>query len=273
MFSISLPIADTILFSFLSALTSTFFKSRDTSRRRIISKNQAKVQSELARMQGHFLNQFAFELFDMNKNIQKLIKPYKEKVTQSTLSKTIIKALISSEELGHYLSGIAQYSRLHQHAIKVNKKTVNTIKLLERVLNQFEAQISEQMITINSLIDKEAFTLCSDEILLEPILFNLISNAIKYSPSNSTVKITIKKHKKKQCVISVSDNGCGIPKEQQKIIFQKFYRVKNDHVHRIQGNGLGLYLCQYFAEKIGAVIELNSKVNKGSDFLLFLDRA
>jgi signal transduction histidine kinase len=174
--------------------------------------------------------------------------------------------------LKDYLSGIKHYSLLTQKKYEeVKKKRVELKPLLNRILSQFDASIEEKKLQI--VIDQEsACDLWSDEVLLEPILFNLVSNAVKYSPNGSKIQIRITTSGKKFVAIHVRDQGCGIPKEHHERIFEKFYRVQDDNSYKVKGNGLGLYLVRYFGEKIGTRISFWSELGVGTQFSLSVEK-
>lgn len=268
-----IPLADTLIFSIFAAIIGAFWKAQQDARKRALRENHVRMQSELALVQGRFLNRFAFELFDLNQQIEKVLTPHLHAFAKnSTLQNTFLKAIASSAELNEYLSGIKHYSLLTQkRQEEVKKKRVVLKSLFKRILSQFESLIEEKKLRI--IIDQEIFCdVWSDEVLLEPIIFNLISNAIKYSPQNSEIHIRISPHRSKSVAIHVRDQGCGIPKEYHERIFEKFYRVQDDNSHRVKGNGLGLYLVRYFGEKIGTKITFWSEVGLGSQFSLYVEK-
>jgi signal transduction histidine kinase len=268
-----IPIADTFIFSVLAAIIGAFWRAQEDARKRALRMHRVRMQRELALVQGRFLNRFAFELYDMNQQIEKALSPHQSAFPKnSTLQSTFHKAIASSAELNDYLSGIKHYSLLTQkNQEDVKKKRVALKPVLNRILSQFESLIEDKNLRI--IVDQELYCdVWSDEVLLEPIIFNLISNAIKYSPKESNVHIRISGHRKNFVVIHVRDHGCGIPKEHHERIFERFYRVPDDNSHHIKGNGLGLYLVRYFSEKIGTKIRLWSELGVGSQFSLFIEK-
>lgn len=269
---LAIPMANTLIFSILATIISTFWKAQRDHEKHTLRECSMRTQKELSQVQGRFLNRFAFELFDMNQKISQLLEPHQAAfANHNTLSKTFQKALASCSELKEYLMGIKHYSLLTQNSVSVvNKKNFPLEPLLQRILSQFEAHIEEKKIRI-LIENKGIHSVWSDEVLLEPILFNLISNAIKYSPNGGLVTIQVSQ-KRRQIAIDVQDEGCGIAKEYHSLIFEKFFRVRDDHSYRVKGNGLGLYLCHYFAERIGAKIQVESEPNLGSKFSLLLER-
>jgi signal transduction histidine kinase len=110
-----------------------------------------------------------------------------------------------------------------------------------------------------------------DATRLEQVLSNLIGNAIKYSPKGGAVRITgrvLPDH----VVVSVSDEGIGIPVEEQGRIFERFYRVDDVLSRRTAGSGLGLYLAQAIVEAHGGKIWVESAPGRGASFSFSLPR-
>ncbi len=268
-----IPMADTLIFSILAAIIGAFWRAQEDDKRRALRAHGARKQRKLALVQSRFLNRFAFELFDINQQIERILSPHQDSFAgHQLLHSTFQKALSSCAELNDYLSGIKHYSLLNQVQQEIVKKQrVSVEPLLRRILSQFETLIEEKKIRI--VIDEElACDVWSDEVLLEPILFNLVSNALKYSPVGGEVSIRIAPLDYHWVAIYVRDQGCGIPLEYQELIFEKFYRIKDDNSYRVKGNGLGLYLCRYFGDKIGAKIHIESSSAQGSQFSLVVEK-
>jgi signal transduction histidine kinase len=109
------------------------------------------------------------------------------------------------------------------------------------------------------------FSVKIDGELIRQVLSNLIENAIKYSPENSTIKVRTKEGHGK-IKVSVVDEGPGIPPEELDNVFLKFYRSKQVKTSAIKGTGLGLYLAKYFVELHGGSLKAESQIQKGSRF-------
>ena len=99
------------------------------------------------------------------------------------------------------------------------------------------------------------------------IFQNLISNAVKYTPENGNVWISMKLERD-DVLISVRDNGFGIPKGQQSKIFEKLFRADNVQNKEVEGTGLGLYIVKAIIEQSGGKIWFDSEENKGTAFFV-----
>jgi signal transduction histidine kinase len=115
-----------------------------------------------------------------------------------------------------------------------------------------------------------ALTVRGDEELLGALVFNLIDNAIKYSPSEGIVSVQITEHRLGQARLTVRDSGPGIPPEDQVRVFERFFRSRS-RVHG--GSGVGLAIAKRVADLFHIRIELESELGKGTSFHLYFDGA
>jgi signal transduction histidine kinase len=106
----------------------------------------------------------------------------------------------------------------------------------------------------------------ADPDRLRQVLTNLVSNAVKYSPSGDSIVVRARERGAQHIVIEVVDHGLGIPAEQIGKLFQKFARVRTDEHLKVSGTGLGLYICRLIVEGHGGQIWVESEPGKGSTF-------
>jgi two-component system sensor histidine kinase VicK len=122
-------------------------------------------------------------------------------------------------------------------------------------------------------IDPKITFIKGDQSKLRQVLQNLVGNAVKYSPRGGKVTITVDDYSPEQILISVSDQGMGIPKEQVDKLFQKFSRVDSGETREIKGAGLGLWICREVVEAHGGKIWIESELGNGTTFKLTLNKA
>ncbi len=165
------------------------------------------------------------------------------------------------------VNDILDFSRLEAGNVKVVKEKTNIIPLIECEIKSLQVLAEEKNITFSLIKEPNLPEIPINADSIERALNNLLSNAIKYSPENGRIKVRAEIARDPQFVeVSVEDQGCGIPEEHQKKIFERFYRVEND-THTVKGTGLGLHLVKITIEKHhqGQVF-VKSKPNEGSTF-------
>ena len=101
------------------------------------------------------------------------------------------------------------------------------------------------------------------------LFFNLLDNAIRYTPSGGIVSVSVEREGD-TAVVAISDSGIGIPEEHIPHIFERFYRVDKARSQAEGGAGLGLSICQHIAQSHGGRIKVESKLREGSTFSVFL---
>ncbi|OLD84573.1 MAG: hypothetical protein AUF64_01230 [Chloroflexi bacterium 13_1_20CM_54_36] len=154
--------------------------------------------------------------------------------------------------------------RSEQFEIK-HKENVNIIQLVQHVLEQYIDSKHE----INLITRDDEIIVNSDEGRIEQVLNNLVGNAVKYSPAGKPIEVRVERDKH-EVTIAVRDEGVGISEEQQRHIFERFYRVHNDANAAIEGLGLGLYIAHEIVVRHGGRMWLESKPGKGSAFYFSL---
>ena len=114
------------------------------------------------------------------------------------------------------------------------------------------------------------YIIFSNKEMVKEIFINLIENAIKYTPKNGIIVVTLF-YENEQLLVSIKDNGSGIPKEEHENIFKKFYRLKNSNENE-NGYGLGLSIVKAILNILKIPIKLNSSLGEGSEFILIFDK-
>ena len=137
-----------------------------------------------------------------------------------------------------------------------------------RVLSALKPLADKRFIIFSAIFLAEPVILKADESKIESVISNLVNNAIKFTPENGTVNISVHLQAR-QLFISVTDTGLGIPKESLPRVFDRFYRVYRPGV-QIQGTGLGLAIVKEYVAMHGGRIEVESEEGKGSNFTVIL---
>ena len=140
--------------------------------------------------------------------------------------------------------------------------------MLNNTINGILAPLEKKGIelTVNC---PEGLTIFHDSRWTSEALFNLLDNAVKYTPAGGSIHISVQNWEM-YLKIDVSDTGRGIPEQEQSTIFKRFYR--EEAVHEVDGIGIGLYLAREIITMHGGYIMVTSEVGKGSVFSVFLPR-
>lgn len=165
------------------------------------------------------------------------------------------------------VNDILDFSRLEAGNVNVDKEKTNIVPVIEQQIKSMQVLAEEKNITFSIIKEPDLPEISINVESIERALNNLLSNAIKYSPINGRIKVRAELARDPNFVeVSVEDQGCGIPEEHQKKIFERFYRVEND-THTVKGTGLGLHLVKITIEKHhkGEVF-VKSKCGDGSTF-------
>ena len=173
-----------------------------------------------------------------------------------------------AQKLEFLIQALTKLSRLETNILEVVPVKNQVKPLLESAVEEIRKKAEKKEIQIKIEMDFEAEAVF-DRKWTEEALYNLLDNAVKYSPAGSEVLISTKLYVM-WCVIAVSDRGRGISEEEIPKIFGRFYRAKE--VQQEEGVGIGLYLVREILQKEGGFIKVNSEVGKGSTFLCYLPR-
>lgn len=174
----------------------------------------------------------------------------------------------SSDDLLKFINAILQYGRIESQGIALHKQSKDINHLLTEVIKKHEFLAKVKKIKIETEFEP-LFPIGVDPELIKQVFSNLLENAIKYSPEESTVSVKSREDQN-QVFIDFIDQGLGIPSEDLPNIFMKFFRTHSVKTSTIKGSGLGLYLAQYFTELHQGKITVQSRLHKGSHFTVQL---
>jgi K+-sensing histidine kinase KdpD len=172
-------------------------------------------------------------------------------------------AATSAEALATMVDNLLELSRFQANRLSIQAEHTSIKLIVESVVRRLGSRSAIHHLAID--FPSELPAAMVDAIRIERVLHNLVENAIKYSPDGGEVKI-FGYHQHPQLVIGVSDQGIGIPPEDQPRLFQSFERLEVQERHDIAGIGLGLKVCQILVEAHGGRIWLESTPGSGSTF-------
>ncbi len=175
----------------------------------------------------------------------------------------------SNERMVKLVNSLLNISRIESGRLMISPTPTNLGDLINSITKEVDSEIKTKNQQLNISLEPNLPIINIDPSLISEVYLNLISNAIKYSPINSPIKVTA--YPKENFIISqVTDNGCGIPGKDQSRIFEKFFRTDKSVKVSTDGNGLGLYLVKAIVESSGGKIWFESEEDKGTSFFFSL---
>ncbi|HYN02248.1 MAG TPA: HAMP domain-containing sensor histidine kinase [Vicinamibacteria bacterium] len=174
-----------------------------------------------------------------------------------------------SRRLTQLINNILDFSRIEAGRKEYRLVRTDLAAVVRDVVDAYRFPIEHQGFTLDLAVAEDLPEMETDPEALSQALINLLNNALKYSPEKKTIAVSVRREGDR-VLVSVADRGIGIPKAEQKRIFEKFYRVESSLVHTTKGSGLGLALVQHITEAHGGRVELLSAPGEGSTFTLSL---
>ncbi len=176
-----------------------------------------------------------------------------------------------NRRLNGQVEKVLQLARIERDNFRLNLERLDLHELLNNIIRNTEVNAARQngVLTSNLLADETIIE--ADRTHLTNILYNLLDNALKYCREKPIIHIrTVEEDNR--IVLSISDEGLGIPKEYHSKVFDKFYRVPTGNVHNVKGFGLGLFYIKNICDAHGWRIHLDSKVNEGTTIRIYIGR-
>ncbi len=171
--------------------------------------------------------------------------------------------------LKHHVERVLQMAQLDKEDIELRKELINVHQLIQDAVGNVSVLLQEKQGTITTDLNASIYQVKVDKLHFTNALNNLLDNAIKYCSTIPEIRIRLFNQENK-IGIEIRDNGMGILPENQKRIFQKFYRVPTGNVHDVKGFGLGLSYVNTIVEEHKGEIKLSSEIGKGSIFTVFI---
>lgn len=228
-------------------------KSLEEERDEFISVVSHELRTPIAIAEGNISNaQFIVDKKTGNEDIKQTLNVAHEQVVF----------------LAGMINDLATLSRAERGVLKVEPEPINTYELVQDLANTYEEDAAKKDLKIQTDIDPHLELLNSSRLYVREVLQNFITNAIKYTEKGS---ITIgAKHHESGVIFEVSDTGIGISKTDQERVFDKFFRSEDYRTRANSGTGLGLYVTMKLARLIHAEITLDSELNHGSTFSIYI---
>ncbi len=170
--------------------------------------------------------------------------------------------------LSGLINDLATLSRAERGKLTLDVETVNAHTLVEELIKNYSPEAEAKKLTLTATLDPNLEALQTSKLYVREILQNFITNAIKYTETGG---ITVGARNKQGGIeFSVADTGIGISKSDQEKVYDKFFRSEDYRTRENNGTGLGLYVTMKLARLVHAEISLQSELNRGSTFIVFI---
>jgi len=228
--------------------------------------------AEVSRMKSEFVSVVSHQLRSPLSNlrwaIEFLLSGRADAITEKQLE--YFKILEeNSDRMRELVADLLIVSKLQEGTLPFKKEEVSWAEIIQKAIAETEIFAKASHVTISFKEEKKAPHIITDPGQLKLVVSNLLDNAIRYSsgvkPGQVELELT---EKGKNLFLEIKDNGIGIPQNDQKYIFQKFFRSSNILKRQTEGSGLGLYIAKSIIEKLGGKINFKSQEGVGSTFWL-----
>jgi two-component system sensor histidine kinase/response regulator len=254
--------------SILLLKVKTFYRIYEQSRKLIEIQNALLAEIEFRKQAEYKKDEFISIASHELKTPLTSVKGYVQLLERSigrgdveTVKKHLQKAQTQLEKLNNLIADLLDISKIESGKLKFNKQYFHIDDMLKNIVEIMHQSFPDFNIIINGQVNKEVF---GDEMRIEQVVINFLTNAIKYSPGTSEVMINVQE-KNDQIYVGVRDHGIGIGAEEQKSLFEKFYRVEETALH-FQGLGIGLYISSEIIRRHGGEVGVQSTLGEGSEF-------
>lgn len=224
-----------------------------------------KASEELEQLKTNFVSMMSHDLKTPIAKIQAICDRLLSRAVgsgkQEGLTEDLKNLRRSSDDLHRYIQSILQITKIEARDFSIQKEPLDLNEAIERVAQRLAPLAHEKNLKLDVRLEP-LFSIEADPTLIDEMILNLIENAIKYTPTGGRVSVS-STETEDRVVLTVSDNGPGIPPEDQDAVWNKFTRGRSAH-SSASGSGLGLYLVKYFVELHGGTVFLSSTPGQGT---------
>jgi len=228
-------------------------------------------QKKLSIIKNDFINNMTHELKTPISTISlasQMLHDNSVSNTPKTIEHISSVILQESKRLSFQVEKVLQMAVFNEGRLKLKFKEFHFNDLVSNVILNFELRVKNKGGKLGADLTAQNDLIKGDEVHVTNVIFNLLDNAVKYSRTEPEIEIKTE-NKGNYLLVSIRDNGIGIPKEHIDQIFERFFRVPTGNVHDVKGFGLGLSYVKKIIESHQGKIKVESVVNKGTKFILY----
>ena len=238
---------------------------------KLLAEYNGKVAEYASRAKSEFLARMSHEMRTPMNAIMGMLQVIKMRGTPDNIQQYFDKIDSSSAHLLSIIDDLLDVSSTEYGSFKLNEAVFNFNTLISGISSSTRHSASEKQQTFISNIDPSIpASLIGDEKNMRRVLFNLLANAVKFTPENGEIKLDVSilesDDKTITLQIDITDNGMGMTKEQQEMLFELFEQVDGSNTRKYSGIGIGLPLSKSIANMMHGDISVVSEINNGSKF-------
>lgn len=194
-----------------------------------------------------------------------LLASYSAEMNSEEIRETAQNIYRAAGNVYNLLVNLLEWSRFQTGKLEVKKTQFNLCEIVNQILELYSEQLEKKKLNLTKKCDDTCYVF-ADKYMIESVVRNLISNAIKFTPIGRSIEVNCQNLNDDFAQFSVKDQGVGIPTEIQQKLFHLENQISTRGTEQEKGTGLGLVLCKDFIEKNGGTISFESEVGKGSIF-------
>lgn len=249
-------------------------KRAEAERAELLGREQrARAEAEAAvKLRDRFLSVAAHELktplttlFGYSQLVQRRFEKAGDFEQQNKALVDVI--ALQANRLNRLIEGLLNISRIQTGQLQLTCQELDLALLVEQIASEIRPMLEQHTIATNGV--DAPLAMYGDQLRIEQVLYNLIQNAVKYSPEGGEITLNLVQGDGYN-TIEVADQGIGIPNDALPHLFERFYRADNADERNINGMGVGLYVVKEIVELHGGTIEVESHVDQGSIFRIAL---
>lgn len=223
-----------------------------------------KREEELSQQQQNFLLSVTHELKSPIASTKLQLQTLqKHELNREKQKEILANAINDTDRLNNLVENMLLAAKIENSVYLLHKEKYNLSEYITEGMNQtIQSFQYKQKVELN--IEPNIY-MDIDRTNFPSIILNLFENAVKYSPEDSTIVLSLKKQNQK-IILSVADQGIGITDKEKGTIFQRFYRSGNEETRKTKGTGLGLYIVDYLVKQHNGTITVKNNTPKGSIF-------
>ena len=235
-------------------------------------KNDVALQESLNDIKGRFFTNISHELRTPLTLILGGIEDIRSKMSPDSPDEYSVNLVYkNSKRMMTLVNQLLDIRRIVKGKMKLNVSRIDIVQLVKQVYDDFKDMSIERHIEMRLTHSVDSLVMWGDSVRIEALIYNLISNAFKYTADGGRIEVAVYwKDGEQNCTVMVKDNGIGVPKERQTAIFEPFISTSETPFNGMASSGIGLSFCKEIADVHGGRIWVESEKGHGSRFYVSL---